>query len=128
MKRKRMIFVWDRFLVLVVIGALFTMPASAEPNWVRKPVTAEWTWFEDYVYLWATYTVVCSPGCTCQAGTGLMAFGKPRGEKMRFSSPTELLVVGAGSIHIRSVDGATACSAAMAPGKMGVIPLVDLKW
>lgn len=120
--------IWNHRIALAVAATLIAIPASAGTTWVRKPVSAAWTWFEDYVFLWASYTLVCSPGCTCQVGTGLMAFGEPRGEKLRFSSPTEVLVVGAGSIHVRSVDGTPPCSAAMAPGKMGTIPLIDLKW
>lgn len=119
-----------RLCALAIAATVQFLPiaAGAAPGWVKKAISAEWTWFEDYVFLWATYTLACSPGCSCQAGMGLMAFGEPRGEKIRFNGSREVLVIGAGAIHIRVVDGGSGCSAALAPGKFGLVPLVDLSW
>lgn len=110
-------------VALTVMSVAVVNNASAASGWVKKPVGKDWTWFEDYLFLWASYTLVCSPGCTCQAGLGIKAFGEPRGEKVRFQEPMEVLTVGAGAIHIRKVGGDGECYAAMAPGKQKLVPI-----
>ena len=40
---------------------------------------------------------------------GVMAFGNPRGEKIRFSGTRKITVVGVGSLHFRVVDGKGPC-------------------
>ena len=69
----------------------------------------DWQWGEDYVYATATYTVACPPSRTCQVGMGIMAFGEPHGEKIRFSGEREITVIGIGSLHFRVDDGEGPC-------------------
>lgn len=106
-------------LLLAVAGAM------AERDWVRKVTGNDWTWFEDYVFAWATYVVACEPGRTCQVGMGLSVWGEPRGEKIRFEGEREILVVGAGAIHIRPADGKGPVKAALAPKSAG---LLSISW
>jgi hypothetical protein len=69
----------------------------------------DWQWGEDYVYATATYTVYCPPNRRCQVGMGIMAFGEPRGEKVRFSGEREITVIGIGALHFRVDDGQGPC-------------------
>ena len=70
---------------------------------------SNWQWAEDYVYATATYIVACPPGRRCQVGMGVFAFGKPQGEKIRFSGEQEITVVGAGALHFRTDDEGGPC-------------------
>jgi len=77
-----------------------------------KYITVEgdkWQWAEDYVLASATYTVACPADRRVQVGMGVMAFGEPRGEKIRFSGEQEITVVGAGALHFRIDDGKGPC-------------------
>ncbi len=69
----------------------------------------QWKWAEDYVYAKATYLVACPANRRVQVGMGVMAFGHPRGEKLRFSGETEITVIGAGALHFRVDDGKGPC-------------------
>lgn len=68
-----------------------------------------WQWAEDYVYVTATYVVACPPDRRCQVGMGVSAFGKPRGEKVRFSGEKEITVIGVGALHFRVDDDKGSC-------------------
>ncbi len=110
----------------VFITAAFSLMAGiagASVTWVKKTTTEDWTWFEDYVYAWATYVVACEPERTCQIGMGIFSFGEPRGEKIRFTGETEILVVGIGSLHIRPADGRGPVKAAIAQKDAGLIKI-----
>jgi len=54
---------------------------------------------------------------------GIFAFGEPRGEKLRFSGQTEILVIGAGSLHIRPADDKGPVKAAIAPKDAGLLTI-----
>jgi len=69
----------------------------------------DWQWAEEYVFATATYVVACPPDRRVQVGMGVMAFGEPRGEKIRFSGEKEITVVGVGSLHFRVDDGKGPC-------------------
>lgn len=84
-----------------------------------------WTWFEDYVFLWAQWTLNCPPDRTCQVGMGVNAFGEPRGEKVRFSGTQKITTVGAGAIHVRVVDGRGSCPVRLDRGDVGLVPIYD---
>lgn len=68
-----------------------------------------WQWAEDYVYAYAQYLVACPSDRTVQVGMGIMAWGQPRGEKIRFSGEKEITVLGAGALHFRVTDGKGPC-------------------
>lgn len=110
-------------VALIAVVLTQAVGATAERGWVRKVTGNDWTWFEDYVFAWATYVVACEAERTCQVGMGLSVFGEPRGEKIRFSGEREILVVGAGAIHIRPADGKGPVKAALAPKSAGLISL-----
>ncbi len=97
-------------------------------EWNKRSITQEWTWFEDYVFVYAVYTLVCSPGCECQVGMGIKAFGEPRGEKIRFSEAKEVTVIGVGAIHIRNTSSGDSCQAAVRLGEFGTIPVLRIDW
>ena len=97
------------FLAGQIVGIAL---ANSKP----KSIDDKWTWFEDYAFAYAEYTVACEPGRQCQVGTGMFLFGEPRGEKNRFSGEREITVFGFGAIHIRVVDGKGKAMASFAPG------------
>lgn len=113
-------------LMAAVVSALTLGAANAvAADWVRKTTGADWTWFEDYAFAWATYLVACEPGRTCQVGMGVFAFGTPRGEKLSFSGEKEVLVIGIGALHIRPADGKGPVKAAIASKQAG---LIKIRW
>ena len=90
-----------------------------------KNVGDDWTWFQDYGFAWAQWTVNCPAGRTCQVGMGVKVFGQPRGEKIRFSPTKEFTTIGIGAIHVRVVDGRGPCKVRLDRGKVGLIPIYD---
>lgn len=94
----------------------------------QKQVGDGWTWFEDYGYLWATWTLNCPPDRVCQVGMGIMAFGEPRGEKIRFSGAQKITTLGIGAIHVRVVDGKGSCLVRLDQGDVGLVPIIDGKF
>lgn len=118
----------QRVIRTVLIAAATSMIAvslagASTPTWVKKTTSEDWTWFEDYFYAWATYIVACEPERICQVGMGIFSFDEPRGEKLRFAGEKEILVVGAGSLHIRPADGKGPVKAAIAPKEAGLIKI-----
>jgi hypothetical protein len=105
-------------LVALSLGGV----SKADATWVVKEIDHEWTWFEEYVWMKATYTVECPQTRTCQVGMGVFAFGEPRGEKIRFSGRQEIVVIGIGSIHLRVTDDRGPAKAALYPGESRNIP------
>jgi len=89
-----------------------------------KIAEENWTWFQDYAFFQAEWTVN-SPDRTCQVGMGMMLFGEPRGEKVRFSGFKEFTTVGMGAIHVRAVDGRGRCKVRLDQGKVGLIPIIS---
>lgn len=69
----------------------------------------DWQWAETYVFAMATYVVACPIDRECHVGSGVFAFGRPLGEKIRFSGETEITVFGAGALHVRVTDGKGPC-------------------
>lgn len=95
-------------------------------NHVRtRIVSDQWTWFTDYVFLWANWTVNCEAGRQCQVGMGIFTGGEPRGEKIRFGPHKQFTTVGVGAIHIRVVDGKGPCTVRLDQGKVGLIPIIN---
>lgn len=99
--------------------------SAAVSEWNRKKTGDGWTWFEEYVFLWAKYRVACEDQRQCQVGMGIFAFGEPRGEKISFSGEREIITIGIGSLHIRPADGKGPVKAATAIDKAG---LLSVKW
>jgi len=97
------------FTTATVVGFASSKPAP-------KTIGNDWTWFEDYAFAYATYTVACEPNRRCQVGTGVFGFGAPRGEKIRFTDELEITVIGFGAIHMRVVDGKGQAKASFVPG------------
>ncbi len=122
----------DKRRVSILLCLVFCVPllmlsavAVSASDWVRKKTDADWTWFEDYAFVWATYMVACEPERNCEVGMGIFAFGAPRGEKLSFSGEREILVIGIGALHIRPSDGKGPVKAAIAPKKAG---LFKIRW
>lgn len=110
---------------VVVLGLTVGATSVLATGWVRKTTGEEWTWFEDYVYAWASYMVACEPGRSCQVGMGVFAFGEPRGEKLSFSGTKEILTIGIGALYIRAADGKGPVKAGIAPKQAG---LIEIRW
>lgn len=121
-KRRLPILLCLSFCVSLLVSGAVT---ASDSDWVRKTTDADWTWFEDYAFAWATYMVACEPERTCEVGMGVFAFGAPRGEKLSFSGEKEILVIGIGALHIRPSDGKGPVKAAIAPKKAD---LFKVRW
>jgi hypothetical protein len=94
-------------------------------NPIERVVGDDWTWFEDYVFASAEWTINCPEGRTCQVGMGVMFRGEPRGEKLRFSGFREFTTIGVGAIHARVVDGKGPCPVRLDHGRVGLIPIIS---
>lgn len=90
-----------------------------------RTVGSGWTWFSDYVYLWADWTLNCPPDRTCQVGMGIRLFGEPLGEKLRFSGNRKITTYGPGAVHVRVVDGRGPCPVRLDEGDVGLVPIID---
>lgn len=108
-------------VLAAAVAFVLATASSFAAGWVRKTAGTDWTWFEDYAFAWATYVVACEPDRRCQVGMGIFSFGAPRGEKISFTGERDILVVGFGSLHIRSVDGKGTVKAAIAPKEAGLL-------
>lgn len=94
-------------------------------DWTSKQLTNKWGWFEDYAFLNATYILHCQKNCSCEYGSGLKVFGKPRGSIDSFKGVREITVYGLGAIHIRSLDKAKVCFAKVSLKAKELIPIID---
>lgn len=91
---------------------------------ITKRVGREWTWFEDYVYVTATYTCFTPTDRRVQVGMGVFAFGEPRGEKVAISEKGEFTVIGVGAVHIRIYDDGPDCDIAITQDSNVLIPIL----
>lgn len=113
-------------LRLANVAGLFLLASGASAqSWIYKDANDSWTWMEDYVYFYATYIVACESGRQCQVGTGIHAFGEPRGEKIRFSGQKEILVIGVGAIYLRADDDKGSVKVAFVQKTNKLIPIID---
>jgi len=90
----------------------------------KKTVGRDWTWFEDYAYVTATYTCFTPKGRRVQVGMGLFVFGEPRGEKVAVSEKGDFTVLGAGAVHIRVYDDGPECEVAVTQDSNMPIPVL----
>ena len=74
----------------------------------------DWQWAEDYLFGMATYVLACQPTRHCEVGMGFSVFNRPRGQSVEFFGEREILVLGAGSLHFRVLDGQGPCTVAFA--------------
>ena len=91
---------------------------------IKKIVGRDWTWFEDYVYVTATYKCFTPPGRRVQVGMGVFVAGQPLGEKVAVSRQGEFTVIGAGSVHIRIYDDGPDCEVAITQDSNMPIPIL----
>ena len=92
---------------------------------VTKEVGEDWTWLQDYAFIYADWTINCPTDRRCQVGMGIMLFGEPRGEKIRFSGFREFTTLGIGAIHVRIDDHRGPCTVRLDSGKVGLIPIIS---
>lgn len=114
-------------LPFITVG-LAIVCSIAHAAWVRKEVSSNWTWCEEYVYATATYLVACEPSRECEIGTGVFAFGGPLGEKTKFSGQREIWVLGIGSIHMRAADGKGNAKIALMQKDATLISTPPISW
>jgi len=93
---------------------------------VQKMVHKEWTWFTDYVYHTATWTVNAPPHRRLEVGMGIKAFGKPRGERRKFQHYLTFTTVGLGAVHVRVIDGDEPCLVELIQGDAKDVTLYPL--
>ena len=89
---------------------------------ITKRVSKNWTWFEDYGYITATYTCFTPANRRVQVGMGVFAFGEPRGEKVAISEKGSFTVIGLGAIHIRIYDDGPDCEVAITQDSYVLVP------
>jgi hypothetical protein len=89
-----------------------------------KRVGRNWTWFEDYVYVTATYTCFTPVNRRVQVGMGIFIWGEPRGEKVAISGQGSFTVIGPGSIHIRTYDDGDDCEVAITQDSNVPVPIL----
>lgn len=86
-----------------------------------------WTWMNDYAFSFAEWTLNIPEGRECEVGTGIMAFGRPRGSRKVFSRHLEVTTFGIGAIHVRAADGKGPCNVRLDLGKVGMITIASGK-
>lgn len=87
----------------------------------QKDVGTSWTWLTDYAYATAEWTLNTEDGCSVEVGTGIKAFGKPRGSVHTFTGHYRFTTWGIGAIHVRSARGSTVCRVRLDQGDVGAI-------
>ena len=88
-----------------------------------KLVGNGWTWFTDYAYAYSEWTLNAEPARQCEVGLGLKAFGKPLGQRKRFSGHVKVTSLGIGAVHARVVDGKGSCLVRLDQGDAGAISI-----
>jgi hypothetical protein len=101
-------------------------PRSSDPR--CKLVGDDWTWFSDHVALTVTYVVQGSSTRNYEVGTGVSAFGKPRGRKVQLRGKNEVTAYGMGALHVRVVDGGSPTTICVAQGDLSTITFVDIEF
>lgn len=114
-------------LLSIILIFLFTGIAFSS-GWQKKSVNNEWTWLEDYFFTYATYLIACKPSRKCEIGTGVFAFGKPRGTKKIVTGTQEITVFGFGAIHMRSIDENGSVKVAISLQNKKLVNMPSLKW
>lgn len=107
--------------LLLLTSAAYNSAWSNETE--ERIVGSDWTWFTDYAYLSAEWTLNVEDGCELEVGTGIKAFGKPRGSKHRFSRHYQFTTWGIGAIHVRAIGG-KPCRARLDQGDVGALPIL----
>jgi len=90
---------------------------------MTRNVGDTWTWLQDYIHLWGTFTVNCEPGRRCRVGMGIFFAGNPRGQQIDFESYVKIFTIGIGAVHVRVIDGKGPCTVQVDPGDVGLIPV-----
>jgi hypothetical protein len=91
---------------------------------MQKTVGSNWEWFTDYVYVTAKWTLNAESGRHLEVGLGIKAFGRPRGERVRFRDHVEFTTVGVGAIHVRVIDRKGPCVVQLDQGEVGLIRVI----
>lgn len=85
------------------------MSSDPRPHITKTVPGTDWVDFDSYACAWGKYQLTCPENRQCQVGLGIVWFGEPAGEKIRFSGQTEVLVLGIGHVNIRVDDGLGPC-------------------
>jgi len=89
----------------------------------ERIVTRDWSWFTDYAYWKAEWTINVEAGHEVEVGVGVKFRGKPRGGRFKVSGHNEFTTRGLGAIHVRTTDPNDACTVRIDLGDAGVIPV-----
>ena len=118
---------WTTGFVFLCVLVCSTRAIAA--GWVVKVASESWTWLDDYLYVGSgTYLVACDPGRQCVVGSGVFAFGSPRGNQTTFSGQKEITVIGVGSLHVRAADGKGQLRAAYLLKDHGLVTVPVITW
>src|SRR4051812_12629284 len=92
---------------------------------IKKRVGKEWVWFEEYVYVTATYTCFTPADRRVRVGMGIFAFDEPRGEKVAISVKGSFAVLAIGAVHIRIYDDGPDCEVAITQDSNVLVPILQ---
>lgn len=95
---------------------------------MEKLVGRQWTWFSDYAYFEAQWSVGAPPSRDLEVGIGIKAFGHPRGGRFRFRQALTFSTRGLGAIHVRLVDGGPPCVVELQQGDASTLTLYPPPW
>jgi hypothetical protein len=97
--------------------------ASATSHVACKTVASDWTWFSDHLALSISYAIYAEAGRRYAVGTGVFISGKPRGRVAEASGSSLTTAYGAGSLHIRFIDGLGEGRICVEPGALETVPV-----
>lgn len=118
----------DCGLLMLLASAVLFFSTPTYAASLEKIVGSDWTWFTDYAYLTAEWTLNSEPDCKLEAGLGIMTFGKPRGGRIPFSDYLRFSTRGIGAVHVRVVNGQGPCRVRLDQGFVEAIPLPPISF
>jgi hypothetical protein len=107
--------------VWIALFVLAAIPASATEG--QKYVGTEWTWFTDYAYWSADWSLDAEEDCELEVGLGMKVGEKKLGGTYRFSEHINFTTRGLGAIHVRAVSGYAPCLVRLGLGNAEAIPI-----
>jgi len=111
---------------------LFAVLLAIMPNLAHaercKQATDLWTWFSDHLVTSVTYVIQGPRGRIYEVGTGIKAWGAPRGTIHRGTEKIEVTAYGIGAIHVRLSDGGGAGTICVAEGNLSTINFLDIEF
>lgn len=124
----RLVFSYGmRLSVGLFAGLLAIIPDIAHAERCKQ-VTDLWAWFSDHLVTSVTYVVQGPRGRIYEVGTGIKAWGAPRGTIHRGTEKIEVTAYGIGAIHVRLSDGGGPGTICVSEGNISTIDFLDIEF